>query len=85
MSFKRSRIIEAACLCNVGAKRSNNEDNYYFAGKFMNQEHLNLEAPVTMNENLTGDLFFAVFDGMGVIMGKLPRMWLHHLLMSYLK
>ncbi|MBQ3385654.1 MAG: serine/threonine-protein phosphatase [Erysipelotrichaceae bacterium] len=65
MLHKSSRMIEAACLCNVGAKRSNNEDNYYFAGSFMNQEHHNLEVPVTMNEKLTGDLFFAVFDGMG--------------------
>ena len=65
MLFRNSRMIEAACLCNAGSKRSNNEDNFYFAGQYEDQEHLNMDEPLTIKEKLNGDMFFAVFDGMG--------------------
>ena len=31
--------LSAACLCNMGRVRGNNEDNFYFDGRTMPLEH----------------------------------------------
>lgn len=57
--------IEAACGCHTGKVRKNNEDNFYFDGKCLEQEHSGLKYPACMESSLKGGLSFAVFDGMG--------------------
>lgn len=59
------RRIEAACLCNTGRVRKNNEDNFYFDGGCLEAENNGLEQPLTMVRPLLRDTFVAVFDGMG--------------------
>lgn len=58
-------IIEAACGCNTGKVRKNNEDNIYFDGKCLEQEHNGLKYPACMEGTIRDGLSFAVFDGMG--------------------
>lgn len=58
-------IIEAACGCNTGKIRKNNEDNFYFDGKCMEAENSGLRNTVCIEEPLKNGLFYAVFDGMG--------------------
>lgn len=65
MLFKDSRVIEAACGCNRGTHRNNNEDNFYFDGHYLDKDHLNLDDVLTLKGRLSEDLFLAVFDGMG--------------------
>ncbi len=58
-------ILEAACLCNTGKVRKNNEDNFYFDGRLLPVENDGLEEPITMKMPLGQRLCVAVFDGMG--------------------
>ena len=55
--------ISAAVFSHIG-HRSNNEDNFYFNGLFMEREQMNkggqIHSVVTENEQM-----FAVCDGMG--------------------
>lgn len=57
--------IEAACNCNIGRRRANNEDNFYFAGRTLPSENRGLKASVSMEAPLSGEMVFGVFDGMG--------------------
>ena len=57
--------IRAACLCNTGRIRSNNEDNFLFRGLSLRQENSALSAPLTHSCADTLRPVFAVFDGMG--------------------
>lgn len=57
--------IQAACGCNTGKLRRNNEDNFYFAGKCLERDNNGLKNPVTIEENLKNGFCAAVFDGMG--------------------
>ena len=57
--------IDAACLCNTGKIRKNNEDNYYFDGEFLESDNTGLDHPLITEKKLVGDISFAVFDGMG--------------------
>ena len=57
--------IQAACGCNTGKIRKNNEDNFYFDGKFLNRENDGLKEPHYFEQILTNHLCVAVFDGMG--------------------
>ncbi len=57
--------LEAACLCNTGRVRKNNEDNFYFDGRCLEAENNGLKHPIAMNCPLQKDVFVAVFDGMG--------------------
>ena len=57
--------IEAACNCNTGRVRTNNEDNFYFAGRMLPVENRGLSAGVSMEAALSGEVVFGVFDGMG--------------------
>ena len=57
--------IEAACGCNVGKVRGNNEDNFYFDGKCLREENNGLRNPAYMEDVLKPGFCVAVFDGMG--------------------
>lgn len=57
--------IDAACGCNIGKIRSNNEDNFYFDGKCLEVENNGLKHPACLEETLKNGLCLAVFDGMG--------------------
>ena len=45
MSYSNSSDfnISAACACNRGLRRANNEDNFYFDGKLMDSDNDGLE------------------------------------------
>lgn len=58
-------IINAACMCNTGKKRKNNEDNFYFDGRCLEYNNTGLKHPVTMTKTLQREICVAVFDGMG--------------------
>lgn len=56
--------IEAAIRCEIGKVRENNEDNFYFGGKLLNEK--NKGQTRTMHKSFMDDgTYFAVFDGMG--------------------
>lgn len=55
----------AACGCNQGKKRNNNEDNFYFDGTYMNSDNHGLLDIYTKRLSIQNDSFFCVFDGMG--------------------
>jgi protein phosphatase len=56
--------LEAACGCEIGSIRSNNEDNFYLAGRFLPEENTGLQTVLTVSEN-SHKVCFGVFDGMG--------------------
>ena len=58
-------ILDAACLCNTGKVRKNNEDNFFFDGRCLEVDNSGLKHPVTMTKTLRRDLCVAIFDGMG--------------------
>ena len=58
-------ILDAACLCDTGRVRKNNEDNFYFDGRCLPADNDGLTAPLTWHGGLWGRKFFAVFDGIG--------------------
>lgn len=58
--------ITACCVCNVGLKRKNNEDNFYFNKETLPEVNLGLEEPLVMTKKSTYKGFvLGVFDGMG--------------------
>ncbi len=58
--------LNAACACNIGLVRMNNEDNFLFDGKCMEAENRGLKKPVFSNLSLSdAPVCLAVFDGMG--------------------
>lgn len=57
--------IEAACSCNKGKIRKNNEDNFYFDGKCLEVQNEGLRHSVEVEERLKNGWCVAVFDGMG--------------------
>lgn len=57
--------IEAACGCNKGRRRTNNEDNFYFDSRILPKDNDGLGAAAGMEEFLKRELCFGVFDGMG--------------------
>lgn len=59
------QFLDAACGCHTGRVRSRNEDNLYFDGRCLEQEHSGLRHPVYMEEPLRDGLCLAVFDGIG--------------------
>ena len=58
-------ILDAACLCNTGKVRKNNEDNFFFDGRCLEAENDGLKHPVTMTKTLWREVCVAIFDGMG--------------------
>lgn len=57
--------VQAACGCHTGKIRRNNEDNFYFDGKCLEQTNNGLKNPVIVEDALKNGLCMAVFDGMG--------------------
>lgn len=58
-------ILDAACGCNTGKVRKNNEDNFFFDGRCLEADNSGLKHPVTMTKALRRELCVAIFDGMG--------------------
>jgi len=57
--------IDAAAGCDKGRIRQKNEDNLYFNGQILPEEHDGLKYPVEKSFDLNDRPLFAVFDGMG--------------------
>jgi len=55
--------IKAAVRCEIGTVRSNNEDNFYFGGKILNEKNRGLTK--TKQKTFCRKTCFGVFDGMG--------------------
>lgn len=58
-------ILEAACACNTGRIRRNNEDNFFFDGRCLEADNMGLRNVVSMEEPLKNGTTLAIFDGMG--------------------
>lgn len=58
-------ILQAACGCHMGKVRRNNEDNFLFDGKCLEEVNVGLKHPVIIEEPLKNGFCPAVFDGMG--------------------
>ena len=58
-------FVDAACGCNTGKIRRNNEDNFFFDNKCLELENRGLEKIPSFSDVLKDGLCFAVFDGMG--------------------
>lgn len=58
-------ILEAACACNIGLIRKNNEDNFLFNNYFLEERNNGLEDILELSSDLSKPLSFGVFDGMG--------------------
>ncbi len=61
MSF----TIQSACFSHIGNRRGNNEDNFFFNGLCMEEQHRGTHDPILMERGLQENLCLAVFDGMG--------------------
>ena len=57
--------VSAACGCNKGNIRTNNEDNFYFNGKYLSAENDGLSRTLLFRGETKEAICFAVFDGMG--------------------
>lgn len=57
--------IEAACGCDKGRIRTNNEDNFYFNGEYLSAENDGLSGTLRFRGEAKRGVCFAVFDGMG--------------------
>lgn len=57
--------LDAACYCSIGKVRKNNEDNFFFDGRCLEEVNKGLRHPVSMRNPLRREVFLAVFDGMG--------------------
>lgn len=54
-----SMKIEAACGCNIGRIRSNNEDNLYFNGLILEEKNIGLKDIVRKKFHIDSKPFFA--------------------------
>lgn len=57
--------LQSACFSHIGSRRGNNEDNFFFNGLCMEEQHRGTHDPVLMERVLSEELCLAVFDGMG--------------------
>lgn len=57
--------LNAACLCDTGRVRGNNEDNFFFDETSLLEQNNGLSAPLTLSVSTAEDPMLAVFDGMG--------------------
>ena len=57
--------LEAAAGCSKGLRRGNNEDNLYFDGIVLNEEHEGLSHALIRVFSDEENVFLSVFDGMG--------------------
>lgn len=58
-------LIQAACLCNMGRVRRNNEDNFFFDGEYLPEINEGIRAPLLMEQSTSERVYLAVYDGMG--------------------
>lgn len=58
-------VLNAACMCHTGSVRKNNEDNFFFDGRCLEEVNNGLTHPVSLSKTLRRELCMAVFDGMG--------------------
>lgn len=58
-------FMEAACGCHTGKVRKNNEDNFCFDGKCLEEKNNGLQYPVTADGPIQNGFCVSVFDGMG--------------------
>lgn len=57
--------IDAACYSAIGKIRKNNEDNFYFDGKSMQEKNFGTEECIITSFYQDENRLFSVFDGMG--------------------
>lgn len=57
--------VTAACGCNMGKVRGNNEDNFYFGKRFLPKDNTGLPEIIDYKSTLEQPVYFGVFDGMG--------------------
>ena len=57
--------VTAACGCNMGKVRGNNEDNFYFGQRFLPKDNTGLSGIIDYQSTLEHPVYFGVFDGMG--------------------
>jgi protein phosphatase len=57
--------IDAACACNIGKVRRNNEDNFFFDDKCLELDNQGLRNTACFSDTLKNGLCLAIFDGMG--------------------
>lgn len=69
MIFDDNKIKNCSCGCVKGNIREKNEDNFYFAGEYLEPDDNGLKEPISKTIKLMEDCknghLFAVFDGMG--------------------
>lgn len=65
MDEKMGYMLEAACMCDKGTLRSNNEDNFCFDGRCMEKGEQGLAVPAALKGAVEVPRLFAVFDGIG--------------------
>ena len=58
-------VLEAACGCNMGKVRQNNEDNFFFDDRCLPMENQGLKKPVPADFTLNRPVCMGIFDGMG--------------------
>ncbi len=58
-------ILEGACISNIGKRRANNEDNFFFDGLCMEEVNDGTHNPLCCEHALRDKFCVAVFDGMG--------------------
>lgn len=65
----KSDVKNCSCACVKGNVRENNEDNFYFAGGYLEPDAEGLEMPISESIDLMANEkqghLFAVFDGLG--------------------
>ncbi|MBP3870988.1 MAG: serine/threonine-protein phosphatase [Faecalicoccus sp.] len=59
------KISKAVCVCHIGKKRKNNEDNFYFNGSFLEPVHVESDGILEIEQDRQTEQMYAVFDGMG--------------------
>lgn len=57
--------MDAACGCNMGKVRKNNEDNFFFDDKCLEPDNQGLRNVVSFSDTVKNGMMLAVFDGMG--------------------
>lgn len=58
-------LIHSSSCSNTGKIRENNEDNFYFDGKYMEEDHGDYNKIAKTTFSNEDNMVFAVFDGMG--------------------
>ncbi len=57
--------FNSACICFIGCRRENNEDNFCFNGKHLPQQNNGIRFPLEYSSSTENNQLFAVFDGLG--------------------